>query len=88
MVSIEQFIQRNSIQAGPSCATLTPDVAMMLQRQYDLALSGQPWTAANCPTPLRDEFLRIVRENIRLRDLRALPEDEQNFKIPKNAIML
>lgn len=88
MVSIEQFIQRNSNPAGLSCWHLTPDVAAMLQRQYDLALSGQPWTAANCPTPLRDEFLRIVRENIRLRDLRALPEDEQNFKIPKNAIML
>ncbi|TXH45498.1 MAG: hypothetical protein E6Q97_31495 [Desulfurellales bacterium] len=88
MVTIQQFIERNSIPSGPACATITPDVAMMLQQQYDYALAGQPWTAAHCPTPLRDEFLRIVRENIRLRDLRALPEKDQIFRIPKNAILI
>lgn len=88
MVTIDQFIEKYSTPIGKNVPEITSDIAAILRLQYANAIAGGTWSAAQCPEHLRDEFKRIVTQDIRLRDLRALPKDQQQFRVPKNAYML
>ena len=86
MNNIDQFLELHQLPVGHLPPQILPDVAVILRLQYANAIAGSTYTLANCPEALRDEFRRIITQAIRVRDLRALPN--QDFKMPKNSILI